>query len=884
MKTDEIRNKFLKYFESKGHQIIESSALIPAGDPTLLFTNAGMVQFKDCFLGTDKRAYSRATTSQKCLRISGKHNDLENVGRTARHHTFFEMLGNFSFGDYFKRDAIIYAWEFLTDVVGLAKDRLWVTVYQEDDEAAELWKELTDVLPGRILRCGKEDNFWAMGDTGPCGPCTEIHYFLGDDVKNQSEEAFRRSDGTYLEIWNLVFMQFNRDPSGNLAPLPKPSVDTGMGLERIAAVKQGARANYDTDLLRQLIHFTENLSGKKYDGKDYTARDPEKDAQYGYDVAFRVIADHVRSSAFLIADGINPGSDGRGYVLRRLVRRACRHGRVLGFRQAFLCDVAREVVRLYGEVYPELRSSEDKIHKLLKAEEEKFLTTLDVGITVLRKEVERIKESALKTLTGAVAFQLHDTYGFPLDMTEDIVQQYGITVDHHGFTEQMELQRERSRAARGSDTALILQRSVKALPTKFVGYEFTDYESEIVGIFQAAGEIKSAKLGDEVAVVVRETPFYAESGGQVGDTGSISAGNGWLDVVDTQKAGGDTIVHICKVTEGAVGSGDAVRLAIDANRRKLIRVNHSATHLVHLALREVLGTHVKQAGSRVSENTLRFDFNHSEAITPEQLEEIESIVNSQILDNYSVTTELMPIDEAKRSGAMALFGEKYGSVVRVVQIGPRSRELCGGTHAERSGDIGFVSVLGEGSISAGVRRIEASAGWGALKRHREQRRLIKRTVSLLKSSEHELEDRVAKLLDRGRDIERQLERLNQSANVSHVSNLCDQAETLKDGSKLVIGRLENADPKQLRELADELKRKLERGIIVLSSVIDDKGVVLTAVTPNLTERFHAGKLMEEMAKVMGSRGGGRADMAQGGGDASKLDAALDRFRELVKHA
>ncbi len=882
MKTEEIRDKFLRYFEQQGHAIVSSSALVPAGDPTLLFSNAGMVQFKDCFLGTDQRSYVRATTSQKCLRISGKHNDLENVGRTARHHTFFEMLGNFSFGDYFKEEAIKFAWGFLTDALNLPKDRLWVTIYKEDDEAETLWRKQTDVFEGRILRCGKEDNFWAMGDTGPCGPCTEIHYYLGDDVPNQSEEAFRKGDGQYLEIWNLVFMQFNRDVNGNLAALPKPSVDTGMGLERIAAVKQGCTANYDTDLLRRIIRCSEKLSGKTYLGKDYTPRDPEQDPQYAIDVAHRVITDHMRASAFLLADGVNPGSDGRGYVLRRLIRRACRHGRVLGFREAVLFNVASEVIEIYGAAYPELSANREKIIKILRAEEEKFIETLDVGLAFLKKEVQGLRQESRKVLPGTTAFLLHDTYGFPLDMTEDIVSQSGLTVDHHGFVEQMESQRERSRSARGNETALILQRSVKPSPTKFLGYEFSDYESKVLGIFRADGEAQFARIGDEVAVVVQETPFYAESGGQVGDTGSISAQNGWLDVIDTQKAGGDTIVHVCRVIEGELQTGEQVRLAIDAKRRRLLRVNHSATHLMHLALREVLGTHVKQAGSRVSENNLRFDFSHFEPISSAQLEEIEAIVNTLIQENHPIVTEVLPVDEARSSGAMALFGEKYGALVRVVQIGPRSRELCGGTHAERSGDLGYLTITAEGSVAAGVRRVEAVAGLGAVRELGQTKKNLAQIAELLKAPEREVAERVQRLLERTRELENTANKLGASVLSARVGNLVQEAQLRADGTKIVVAKLDQVSPKQLREVADDLKRRLGSGCIALGTVAEGKAVFLTAVTDNLVDRYHAGKLLEEMAKILGSKGGGRADLAQaGGGDPAKLDLALAKFKELT---
>ncbi len=880
VKTEEIRNAFLQYFAAKDHAIVKSSSLIPAGDPTLLFVNAGMVQFKDVFLGTDKRNYNRATTCQKSLRISGKHNDLENVGRTARHHTFFEMLGNFSFGDYFKRDAIRFAWEFITETLKLPKDRLWITVFEEDDEAAELWQKETDLLAGRVLRCGKEDNFWAMGETGPCGPCTEIHYYLGDNVAGQSEAEFRLNDGTYIEIWNLVFMQFNRNPKGELTPLPKPSVDTGMGLERVAAVKQGVRANYDIDLLRRIISVAEKLSGKKYDGKDYRARDPETDKQYGYDVAMRVIADHARASAMLIADGVSPSSDGRGYVLRRLIRRACRHGRVLELKRPFLFEVTKEVIASMGSAYPELIEHQQKIEKLVRGEEEKFLSTLDTGIDVLGKEIESVKSRSSKVLPGGVAFLLHDTYGFPLDLTEDLARQHGLTIDQDGFTAAMEEQRERSRSARASDTELVLQRVVKPLPTKFVGYDFEEYESKVTGIFDSNGEVKVGSAGSSIIVLTDETPFYGESGGQVGDTGTITSNDVTLDVIDSQKVGADTIAHICRVLDGELTAGTRVRLSIDSARRQKLRVNHSATHLLHLALREMLGDHVKQAGSRVSEGLLRFDFSHFEPLSDTQIAEIELFVNQQIQANYDVSTQIMDVEEAKSSGATALFGEKYGSKVRVVQIGPKSRELCGGTHAKRSGDLGLFTLLSEGSISSGVRRIEATAGAAAFQAIQQKKALLGKISDLLRTPERDLGERVSRLVEQHRDLEREVEKLGQTLRQKAGANLIESATTLPDGTKVLATRVETTDAKQLREVADDLRNRLGNAVLALATVSDGKAVVLTAVTD--TTKFHAGQLIQEMGKIMGSRGGGKADLAQaGGGDPAKIEEALKRFQEMV---
>ncbi len=882
MNTKEIREAFLGYFEEKEHSVVASSPLIPAGDPTLLFTNAGMVQFKDCFLGSEKRSYVRATTCQKCLRISGKHNDLENVGRTARHHTFFEMLGNFSFGDYFKQEAITYAWKFITETLGLPKDRLWVTIYEDDDEAEELWRKNTDVFEGRIVRRDEKDNFWAMGDTGPCGPCSEIFYYLGDAVDSQSVDEFLLDDGTYVEIWNLVFMQFNRDAQGNLDPLPKPSVDTGMGLERVAAVMQGKTSNYDNDLFRDLISVSEKLSGKTYIGTDYSERDTNTDEQYASDVAMRVIADHARSSCFLIADGIAPSSDGRGYVLRRLIRRACRHGRVLGFREPFLTNICQEVISLMGGAYPELVKNQAEIIRSVEQEEKKFLVTLDTGMNLLSKEVERLKGESTRSLSGEVAFQLHDTYGFPLDLTEDIAKGFGLSVDVDGFSVEMEKQRERSRAARAGETELILQRSVKPIPSEFVGYSFNEYESKVTGLFTKDGEVDSAEAGEEIALVAECTPFYAESGGQVGDTGSISAANAALDVIDTLKVGSDTIVHICRVVEGVIAKGDQVRLEIDVSRRERIRVHHSATHLLHFALRQVLGDHVKQAGSRVSDRSLRFDFSHGEAVTRGQLDEIEDIVNQYIQENHEVITKVMPLEEAKRAGATALFGEKYGTDVRVVEIGPNSMELCGGTHANSSGMLGSFCVDFESSVSSGVRRIEAFSGKRAHRENRLRQQRLAKVASLLKTAERDVVDRVAKILERQAELERQVRSFGQKAAGEAGGNLVDDAVELDDGTKIITGTLNDVTAGQLREVADDLRSRIDSGAIALASVTNGKAILLIAVTQNLAERLHAGKLMKEVAQVAGSKGGGKADLAQaGGGDPAKIQQAFKKFEELI---
>ncbi|HMO17680.1 MAG TPA: alanine--tRNA ligase [Oligoflexia bacterium] len=882
MKTEEIRESFLRYFETKGHTRVQSSSLVPAGDPTLLFTNSGMVPFKDVFLGTEQKPYNRATTCQKSLRISGKHNDLENVGRTARHHTFFEMLGNFSFGDYFKKDAISFAWEFVVKELKLSRDRLWVTVFEEDDEARTLWLENTDINASRILPRGKEDNFWAMGETGPCGPSSEIFYFLGPDEYQQKGEELLVDDPRYVEIWNLVFMQFSRDAKGVLSNLPKPSIDTGMGLERVAAVVQGKMSNYDTDLLKSIINFTAEKANVKYIGEDYTERDPATFKQYGIDVALRVIADHARACCFLIAEGILPASDGRGYVLRRLVRRACRHGRVLGFTSSFLHEVSGHVIRLMGEAYPELLSEAEKIKRTLKNEEEKFLQTFDSGVNILEKEVSQLRKTGRKVLPGEIAFQLHDTFGFPLDLTNDLLRHHGCTVDEDGFSREMETQRERSRSARSGQTTLLLQRSVKPQKTQFVGYDYLEYESSILGLYAENGETKIAKEGDEIALVTLETPFYAESGGQVGDSGRISSSSGSLDVLDTQKAGGDTITHICRVIDGNFQAGDKVRLSVDSIRRGNIRIHHSATHVLHLALREVLGPHVKQAGSRVSEASLRFDFSHDHSVLPEQLSEIEAFINEYILRNHEARTMVLPIEEAKTLGAVALFGEKYGDRVRVVELGVKSREFCGGTHVTRTGDIGSVFICGETSVSAGVRRIEALAGMCAFRASSDSRSTIQKISGILQSGESALVEKLTRLIERNRELEREQGKLVQASLSQYAQTLAEQVKISPKGRKIISAHIDGASPEQLRIIADDLRDRLGSACIGLASVIDGKAVFLAAVTKDLTGTYNAGNLLKQTAEVLGARGGGKVDLAQaGGGNPDKIPEALSRFESLI---
>ncbi len=882
MKGSEIRSAFLEYFKKKSHTIVSSSSLVPANDPTILFSNAGMNQFKDCFLGTDKRAYSRAVSSQKCLRISGKHNDLENVGVTARHHTFFEMLGNFSFGDYFKIDAIKFGWEFVTEVLKLPKSRLWATVYKEDEEAFKLWSELTDINPDRILKMEKDSNFWAMGDTGPCGPCSELFYYVGKEEKNQCEEDFRKDDGSYLEIWNLVFMQFDRSADGKLSPLPKPSVDTGMGLERAAAVVQGARSNYDTDLLRDIITVCEKLSGFKYDGSSFEVRDLRTDKAYARDVAMRVIADHSRAVAFLIADGVLPGADGRGYVLRRLIRRAVRHGRVLQFKEPFFKDTVKAVVKMMGEPYqeleapyPELLERVDTIVRVADAEERKFHETLDAGLEILNREVAKLPKNT--PFPGQVAFLLHDTYGFPLDLTADALKAYSLNVDVAAFEQAMEAQKHRSRSDRESKGHTYSSVKIEADKTDFLGYESTLAESSLAAVLPSEN--------GEISLIFKATPFYAESGGQVGDTGTIEFKDVRLKVTDTQKVQENYYVHHCQVLEGDFSPkliGAKASLVVDKKRRERIRNNHSATHIVHAALRNILGSHIKQAGSRVDENTLRFDFSHFESITEAQMNEIQQFIASEIRANHEVHTKVLPLDEARKTGAVALFGEKYGSMVRIVEIGAKSVEFCGGTHVTRSGDIGFVMLANEGGIAAGVRRIECWSGAAA-----EERLLIERAerlkiVELLKGGDEDLAEKVEKIIARQKALEREIDGMKGKLASASSVELENKARLSPKGIKVIAERVDAADTDTLRSMVDRLRLKLGSGVVALASKQGEQAVVVAGVTADLTANISAGNLVKEASKQFGGRGGGRADFAQAGGlDPARMGDALEKLYQLV---
>lgn len=883
MKGNQVRQAFLDFFKSKGHEVIQSSSLVPDNDPTLLFANAGMVQFKDCFLGTDRRPYSRAATCQKCLRISGKHNDFENVGITARHHTFFEMLGNFSFGDYFKEDAIKFAWEFVTRTLQIPRERLWITIFEKDDEAAALWQKHTDLLPGRIVRLGEKDNFWAMGETGPCGPCSEIHYYAGNNLAEQSEAHFRQDDGSYLEFWNLVFMQYERDGSGKLSPLPRPSVDTGMGLERTTMILGGFKSNYDTDLLRRVISVCENLSGFSYDGSDYTQRDLRSDAAYARDVAMRVIADHSRAMSFLIAEGIQPGPEGRSYVLRRIIRRALRHGRVLRFAEPFLSKTCAEVISMFGEHYPELKERRDLILRIVDAEERKFYETLDSGLAVLTREIEKIKKGAL--FPGPVAFLLHDTYGFPLDLTQDALKAYGLKVDIDAYELSMQAQRERSREDRKDKGFAFKSVKIDAPRTQFLGYETTEAESRLAAVIPDRQKAQSAVAGDFVSLVFDSTPFYAESGGQVGDTGLIEFSDCRLRVIDTQKVQDSYHLHYCQVLEGELAlsaRGNSARLAVDVDRRRRIMANHSCTHLLHAALRSVLGEHVKQSGSRVDENTLRFDYSHFEPVNDEQLAQIQSFVNEQIRLDHARLTREMPIEQARQTGAMALFGEKYGETVRVVEFGPVSLELCGGTHVTRTGEIGLMLVSGETGISAGVRRIECWAGASAheqVLRERRERSLI---AASLKGDTSNLPERIEKILSRQRELEREIETLKVRLASSASGDLAATARSSPAGIKVIVQEVAGADADTLREMVDRLRVKLGSGVVALASAAGDKAIIVAGVTSDLASRVSAGGLVKEAARIGGGKGGGRPDFAQAGGiDPGAVSTALGKIFDLV---
>ena len=861
MKSADIRDAFLNYFGDKQHQIIPSSSLVPDNDPTLLFTNAGMVQFKDVFLGADKRGYNRAVSSQRCVRAGGKHNDLENVGYTARHHTFFEMLGNFSFGDYFKRDAIFYAWEFLTTVLELPKERLWVTVHISDDEAADIWINEIGVDPARLSRLD-EDNFWQMGDTGPCGPCTEIFWDHGDHIPGGPPGSPDDELDRYIEIWNLVFMQFERDAAGNMTPLPKPSIDTGMGLERVAAVMQGVHNNYDIDLFQSLIKAAAKATGCT-------------DLQ---DNSLKVIADHIRSCAFLVVDGVEPSNEGRGYVLRRIIRRALRHGYNLGASGSFFYKLVKALGEVMGEAYPELVKDGQHISDVIKKEEEQFARTLDKGMGVLETALSALSGTELP---GILVFQLYDTYGFPTDLTNDIAREKGFTLDMKGYEACMEEQRTRARAA--SQFNLDHTESIRVEgSTEFCGYDGTELTSAVIGLYTEGEAVQSASKGTDVVVILDKTVFYAESGGQVGDAGVLSKGSAKIAIADCRKVGNHHI-HIGHIVSGEFSIGDEVEGQVDQTLRQATALNHSATHLLHEALRQVLGDHVKQKGSLVDSERLRFDFSHGEAVSPEQIRKIEHIVNSEVLKNTEVTTDVMGMEDAKAKGAMALFGEKYGDSVRVVSIGAEfSVELCGGTHVSRTGDIGLLKVSAETSVAAGVRRIESLTGMKALEFCDNQQDSITDIASIVRGSRTTVGDKVQGIVDENRRLQKDIEKLkNKLANAAGSDLMADRRQI--NGVGVLATVVDGADAKSLRGVGDQVRSKIQSGVFFLAAIEGEKAALVAGVTSNLTGHIKAGDLLKFVTSQVGGKGGGRPDMAQGAANSiENLPAALESVYEWVE--
>ncbi|MCC3721545.1 alanine--tRNA ligase [Rouxiella badensis] len=860
--TAEIRQAFLDFFHSKGHTVVDSSSLIPTNDPTLMFTNAGMNQFKDVFLGLDNRDYNRATTSQRCVRAGGKHNDLENVGYTARHHTFFEMLGNFSFGDYFKEDAIKFAWELLTGETwfNLPKEKLWVTVYATDDEAYDIWEKQIGVPKERIIRIGDNkgaqyasDNFWQMGDTGPCGPCSEIFFDHGDHIWGGPPGSAEEDGDRYIEIWNLVFMQFNRQADGTMLPLPKPSVDTGMGLERISAVLQHVNSNYDIDLFQTLIAAVASVTG----ATDLNNK------------SLRVIADHIRSCAFLISDGVIPSNEGRGYVLRRIIRRAVRHGNMLGAKETFFYKLVAPLIQVMGSAAVELAKQQSTVEQLLKTEEEQFARTLERGLALLDEELAALKGD---TLPGEIVFRLYDTFGFPVDLTADVCRERNLKVDEDGFEKAMEVQRNRARESSGFSADYNSMIRVEGV-TQFSGYEHVQRQSKVVALFVNGQQVDEIQAGESAIVVLDDTPFYGESGGQVGDKGVLKASGGEFAVSDTQKYG-KAIGHQGVLSAGKLAVGDSVEADVDATRRDRIRLNHSATHLLHAALRQVLGKHVAQKGSLVNDNYLRFDFSHFEAMKPEEIRQVEDLVNAQIRRNLPIETNIMALDDAKEQGAMALFGEKYEDHVRVLRMGDFSTELCGGIHASRTGDIGLFRIQSESGTAAGVRRIEAITGENAINALHQQSDLLQDVAHLVKGDVNSVTDKIRTLIERSRLLEKELQQVKDQQAAQESASLSGQTKDVK-GVKLLVKQLDNVEPKMLRTMVDDLKNQLGSVIIVLATVADDKVSLIAGVTKDLTDRVKAGELIGTIAAQVGGKGGGRPDMAQAGGtDVQALPAAL----------
>jgi len=876
MKGSDIRERFLKYFESNGHTIVPSSSLIPKDDPTLLFTNSGMVQFKNCFLGLEDRGYTRAASSQKSVRAGGKHNDLENVGYTARHHTFFEMLGNFSFGDYFKKESIFWGWEFLTEIMGIPKERLWITIYKEDDEAFDIWNKTIGVPAERIVRMGMDSNFWMMGETGPCGPCSEILYDQGANVGCRRPECSVECDcDRHLEIWNHVFTQFDRDKTGNFNPLPKPNIDTGMGLERLAAVVQGVSSNYDTDFFIPIIQFVAKISGKKY-------KDNEE-----ADVSMRVIADHSRAVTFLIGDGILPSNEGRGYVLRRILRRAARHGKLLGLNRPFLHDIVSVVIDSLKDAYADLVDKESFIRKVIVNEEQRFIETLDAGLKILSDEVALLKKESVSIVPGDVVFKLYDTFGFPVDLTADIVRKDHLTLDMEGFEKAMERQREKARESwKGSGEQAVSESyqklSVQGISTAFAGYEgVTEATSHITAILVKDEPAESVMEGGPAEIFVEQTPFYGEAGGQVGDTGTLE-GDGFLfEVWDTQRPLENLITHIGKLKKGIMRVGDRVTLKVEEDRRRATEAHHSGTHVLNAALRNVLGDHIKQSGSLVNPERLRFDFTHFSKIEEDELERIETLANEMIRGNFPVDSRILPREEALKTGATAVFDEKYGAEVRLVRMGDVSMELCGGTHVTNTGDIGFLKVIHESAIAAGVRRIEAVAGQEALKYVHKIEGELKKAAGLLRTAPFELSERVEKLLKHQRDLEKEIEGLKGKLTAKDSSGLLSEIREIK-GVQVLAAVVDAGDAKTLRDFGDKIRDKIPSGIILLGSQVEGKAMLLCLVTKDLTDRYHAGNIIKDIAPIVGGSGGGRPDMAQAGGPKPEnLKQAVEKVKELV---
>ena len=861
MKSNEIRKQFLEFFASKDHQVVASSSLVPGNDPTLLFTNAGMVQFKDVFLGKENRSYHRAVSSQRCVRAGGKHNDLENVGYTARHHTFFEMLGNFSFGDYFKREAILYAWEFLTDVMQLPPEKLWVTVFEEDGEAESIWLNDVGIQADRCLRIGAKDNFWSMGDTGPCGPCTEIFYDHGPAIAGGPPGSADEDGDRYVEIWNLVFMQYDRTADGVLHNLPKPSVDTGMGLERLAAVMQGVANNYDIDLFKNLISATAQVTGcDELDNK-----------------SLRVIADHIRSTSFLITDGVVPSNEGRGYVLRRIIRRAVRHGHMLGTEGAFFYRLVAPLVAEMGNAYPELETAQANIEKVLKTEEDRFAETLETGMSILNQAIRDLQGDVID---GETAFRLYDTYGFPFDLTADIARERGLSVDQQGFDGEMEKQRQRARSSSQFAATETSQIEVEG-DTEFTGYSHLNERSNITAIYQDNKPVSAIRQGDKAVIVLDRTPFYAESGGQVGDSGIFMAGNAVFDIEDTQKLSGNVFGHIGSLRSGELKENSPVVAEVDTEKRQSIALNHSATHLMHAALKDVLGRHVEQKGSLVTDKSLRFDFSHFSPLSDAEISQVEDLVNAEIRANREVNTKLMAIDDAREAGAVALFGEKYGDEVRVVRMGDFSMELCGGTHVTRTGDIGLFVIRSESGVAAGVRRIEALTGIVAMNYLTEQVNVLKNISALVKGNNANVEVKVQGLLDKVRELEKENNRLNDKLASSSGNDIAASAVDV-DGIPVIASVMENANADSMRKTIDQLRSKLGSAVVVLGSADGEKVSFVAGVTGDLTSRVHAGNLVRAVAEIAGGRGGGRPDMAQAGASQpEKLNEAIAAVAKLV---